>query len=186
MSADMKKSKKSLNNPEIALDTVSRKPKRGRRGVNPHMVFASVFPYTAHLKASWNEIKEPILKAKSAQEIKAIIESTTNTTLKNQLAGIEDKVYEVVHEKKFPTREKAQIRFLAESLAGCYSVSTRRSRDICAEMRLKEKVQTRIIRKEFYIECTCGYQGPAKYGKCARCGTGEIDPSLEYKEIFNE
>jgi hypothetical protein len=36
-----------------------------------------------------------------------------------------------------------------------------------------------IVRREFYIECTCGHRGPAKGGGCPQCGTKRLSPELE-------
>lgn len=80
----------------------------------------------------------------------------------------------VVREKTFPKAQKeAQIRFLGRSCATFGHTSPRRSRDLCEEAERLEKCKPRrgkIIRHEFYIECTCGYEGPAFLGACSRCG----------------
>lgn len=72
-------------------------------------------------------------------------------------------------------RTKSQINFLADSLtvAREYVLG---ARDICAEERNEErnKVEHTIVRREYYIECTCGYEGPALNGACAKCGTQEL------------
>ena len=87
---------------------------------------------------------------------------------------------------KFPKTRQAQINFLADSLAGLGQVSPRRSRDICAEERRKEKHAHHIIRYEYWVECSCGYAGRSRDHACPKCGarilflTGsrlEIDPS---------
>ncbi len=65
---------------------------------------------------------------------------------------------------KFPKTVKAQIRFIGDSLAGLGRVAPRTSRDICAEGRKKQHI---IIRQDYDIECTCGYEGPAKPGALA-------------------
>lgn len=80
----------------------------------------------------------------------------------------------------FPKRDRvSQIRFLAESISGPslagkdnhgkYRMSIRRSRDICVKLHAHPPFQ--IIRQEFYVECTCGYQGPALDGACRQCRT---------------
>jgi hypothetical protein len=68
-------------------------------------------------------------------------------------------------EKKFPKRAMPQIKFLANSLnslAGRPNVEFRTSRDICAKALAEEKARSpyKILRKEFYIECSCGFKGP--------------------------
>jgi len=73
-----------------------------------------------------------------------------------------------------------QIHFLADSVAGQGFVTPRRSREICAEERAKKKYF--IVRREYYIECSCGYKGPALDGACRDCGTWELSPDLMMKE----
>lgn len=69
-----------------------------------------------------------------------------------------------LHDPRFPKRQQARINFLADSLAGLGRVTPRSSRDICARERAKERAKSRhkIIRYEFYVECSCGYKGPAR------------------------
>jgi len=43
-----------------------------------------------------------------------------------------------------------------------------------AEDRKEKRKKHKIIRQEYYIECTCGYEGPAKDGACQGCGTKEL------------
>lgn len=75
---------------------------------------------------------------------------------------------------------QARVNFLADSLAGLDRVSPRRSRDIVAQeyARYRAKTKHRILRHEFYAECSCGYKGPARDNACRKCGA-EIPPSLE-------
>lgn len=86
----------------------------------------------------------------------------------------------VLKEPRFPKRLETQADFLADSIAGLGKVSPRRSRDICEEERKKElrKSRHKILRHEFYVECTCGYQGPACDNACRECGA-QIGFSLE-------
>ncbi len=61
----------------------------------------------------------------------------------------------VIQEKKFPKRRAARINFVADSLAGLDQVTPRRSRDICDQARAIERQAHKIIRYEYYIECSC-------------------------------
>ena len=84
-------------------------------------------------------------------------------------------ILEILPDPKFPiTDRKAQFRFLADSLAGDGVISPRRSRDICAQQRKRREPEGEIIRREFYVECTCGYKGPALNGGCQECGTRQL------------
>jgi hypothetical protein len=86
---------------------------------------------------------------------------------------------ECVKDKKFPKQDRnAQELFMAESLAGDGLVTIRRSRDICQEYRAERKRQGTIICREFYIECTCGYRGPAARGGCPNCGTKKLSADI--------
>lgn len=87
----------------------------------------------------------------------------------------------ILKDRKFPrTNRDAQIRFIAESMAGSGQVSPRRCRDICGEERKRPKY--RITRQEpyLYIECTCGYQGPALYNICPECETQSKFPAAVF------
>jgi hypothetical protein len=81
-------------------------------------------------------------------------------------------IFKSIKETKFPQRAQAQINYIAESVAGRPAVGLRTSRDICGKIRAEERAKStyKIIRKEFYIVCECGYQGPAEYDACRRCG----------------
>ena len=87
-------------------------------------------------------------------------------------------------EGKFPKKNlERKMRHLADSIGGDVLVSPRRSRDICYEYRKlpESKKVGMILRREFYIECTCGYRGPANRGACARCGTNKPSPELQFE-----
>lgn len=76
-----------------------------------------------------------------------------------------------LRDRKFPRRDRnAQEQFIADSLAGDGRVSLRRSRDICQGERSAQKRKGRILRREFYIECSCGFKGPAFRDACPDCG----------------
>jgi hypothetical protein len=92
------------------------------------------------------------------------------------LAGL---ILEVMRERRFPQRRDPRINFLADSVAARGVARPRRSRDICAEERAKQNSKSphKIIRKEFYVECECGYKGPARDDACRKCGA-EIPLSL--------
>ena len=82
-----------------------------------------------------------------------------------------DLIVEVIHDPDFPKkRPDRQIAFFADSLAARGSVSPRRSRDICEQERGREQRAHYIVRREFYVECSCGYSGPALNDGCRTCG----------------
>jgi hypothetical protein len=77
-------------------------------------------------------------------------------------------VLEIVRDKDFPKRTKGQPRFLAESLAGWGVMAPSRARDVCAAER-KKPAPKRILRFEFYIECSCSYSGASRDWACPKC-----------------
>jgi hypothetical protein len=86
-------------------------------------------------------------------------------------------ILKIIHDRRFPrVRAKAQIAFLADSLGAQGAVTPRRSREICAEERTKKSHF--IVRRDFYIGCTCGYEGPALKGACPDCGTMQLAEDL--------
>jgi hypothetical protein len=74
-------------------------------------------------------------------------------------------------EKKRPKQKLTAIyRHLADSIAGEGNVSPRRSRDICDRLRRQEIKASQIVRREFHVKCSCGYEGPAFRDACPKCG----------------
>jgi hypothetical protein len=169
----MTKHKNTALKPEKALDTFSRKRPRGRpRKVIPSEISGRAQNYRGILNQVWDPLW-PLLKPAQTREdvIRAFAEGARPYTneFMPALAGL---VLEVMRDRRFPERPEPQINFLADSLAGLGRVRPRRSRDICAEERTKEgpKSPHNIIRKEFYIECECGFKGPARDDACRKCG----------------
>ncbi len=174
--AEMPIRKKQRTKGKKALDLIFEKPKRGRpaaicpsevrnRGDNYRLIFGQI----------WNVVGQPLLKAQTEQEVLQALEKDSRYA--PEFRADATLILEVLRERKFPKRRNAQIGFLADSLAARGVTSARRSRDICERER-NEKVHY-IKRQDFYIECTCGYKGPALYGKCLKCGTEKIHPALD-------
>jgi hypothetical protein len=89
-------------------------------------------------------------------------------------------ILEWVLEGKFPkTNLERKMRHLADSIAAEGFLTPRRCRDVCLEERKRQAQLGMIFRREFYIECTCGYRGPAKGGGCPQCGTKRLSPEIE-------
>ena len=112
------------------------------------------------------------MKAESEEEFKRLMGDAPQYVKAKFAPIIFSLVEKVRKDLKFPKKPKTQQVFLAESLAGVGRPSPRRCRDICAEGRKKKHHY--IIRQNFYIECTCGYAGPAKRGACPECGTRTV------------
>lgn len=87
---------------------------------------------------------------------------------------------EWAQEGKFPkTNLERKMRHLADSVAAEGFLTPRRCRDVCLEERKRQAQLGMILRREFYIECTCSYRGPAKGGGCPQCGTYRLSPEIE-------
>ena len=134
--------------------------------------------------ARWNapstsKLGGPLLAAKTEEEVKAAFEEYGSSYADNFVPGKVSDILSLMRDPKFPKRNETQINFLADSLGGRPNLSLRRSRDICEQDRAKQrrKLKYKIIRNEFYIECTCGYKGAALDNACRNCGA-EIPVSI--------
>jgi hypothetical protein len=159
----------------------SKKQGRGRpRKIDPSTVVGAADTYRLWLPQLWPKLGPRLLAARSSGEV--------TTALRELAAGISASlvpysqlILDIVRDAKFPmARPASQIHFLADSLGGQGFVTPRRAREICAAAR--SKVRHVIVRREYYIECSCGYTGPALDGVCRDCGTGELSWDLISKE----
>ncbi len=168
VSAKMAKTEKPPKKVKKPLDTFSQKRGRGRPGVRASEISGRAHNYHLIFSQIWDVVGGSLLGAKRMEDV---IKALEPTHYKEEFATIASLVLQVLHDPKFPKRREAQINFLGDSLAGRGLISPRRSRDICEQERAKERAKSRhrIIRKEFYIECSCGYKGPARDNACRRC-----------------
>ena len=118
----------------------------------------------------------PLIAAQTDEKVIEAFQSCAKPYDQHFVPRLAKDILAVKMEKKFPKRAMPQIKFLANSLAGRPNVEFRTSRDICAKALAEEKARSpyKILRKEFYIECSCGFKGPAQNDACRKCGT-EID-----------
>ncbi len=176
----MQKRRKLTRKPEKALDAFSEKRGRGRPvKIQRSWVTGRAQNYRTILAAVWPKLSGPLLAADTEEQVKAAFESYAQPYTENFVPGFTSDIRALIHDPHFPKRAKAQIGFLADSLAGRPDITARRARDICAEERAIERTKStyEIIRKEFYVECSCGYKGPARDNACRKCGA-EIPLSL--------
>ncbi len=164
-----RESKKARKTAQKPLDRGYGKRGRGRPGVRKSEIQGRAYDYGLSLDQHWDALADPFLKAQSEEEFKRLLEKAPAHVRSKLGPDLFPTVEKIREDPKFPVKVKTQIAFFAESLAGLGRISPRRSRDICAEGR-KKKRHT-IIRQDYYIECTCGYEGPAKHGACPDCGT---------------
>lgn len=162
-----------------------RKRRRGRPGVRKSEIQGRAYDYGLSLDQHWDALAEPFLEAQSEEEFKRLLEKAPEYVRSKLGPDLFPAVEKIREDPKFPVKVKTQIAFFAESLAGLGQISPRRSRDICAEGR-KKKHHT-IIRQDYYIECTCGYEGPAKHGACPGCGAraGIFSPQI-FQELEDD
>jgi hypothetical protein len=153
------------------LDTFSAKRARGRPA---RMRASEILGRAAHYRLIfhqvWDRLWPLLLKARTEVEVKeAFLQGATpyDGQFLPWVAGL---ALQVLRESRFPKRSAAQIGFFADSLAGVGAVTPRRSRDICAQEKAREKRTHRIISYEFWIECSCSYKGQSRDHACPDCG----------------
>jgi hypothetical protein len=128
--------------------------------------------YRGIFKQIWKSLSGPLQSARDAREVTEVFRSHGEPYSQEFVPRLAGDILTVIGEKKFPRKARAQIKFLANSLAGRPNVEPRTSRDICALGLAEEKSRSphRILRKEFYVECSCGFTGPALNNACRKCG----------------
>ena len=171
VSAKMAKRKKARQKRKTALDTSFERRGRGRP---PRMKASEVcgraYNYRIIFGQLWDKIGNRLLGAETTD---GIVQTLAETSYDREFESLAPLILNVVHEPDFPRRDNnAQVNFLADSLAARGELTARTSRDICARERAKEAAQSsyEIIRYEYYIECSCGYKGPARDNACRKCG----------------
>lgn len=154
--------------------------RRGRPSKIPaSTVFGRAENYRGILTQIWEKLSNPIAAAQNEEEIIAALWDPGQGYVREFMPWAPSGILAVIRDPKFPKTAKAQPGFLADSLGGWPTVTPRTSRDICARERAKQRRKSphHIIRKEYYVECSCGYKGPARDNACRKCGA-EIGFSL--------
>jgi hypothetical protein len=158
--------KKTANNP---LDRFSGKRGRGRPvTVVPSAVRGRADNWRVSLARFWSDLEAPLLAAQTADDVATAFEKALPGN--NEFPPHAQLFFRVLKDPKFPKRKKARINFLADSTAGVGLVTPRRSRDICTEERAVDAERHQILRYEYWIECSCGYQGVSQGHSCKECG----------------
>lgn len=176
-----KKSRKSRGKKGIkTLDAFS---KRGRPSLLPQeTVTGRASNYERELNEVWETLESPLLNSKTSDDVTEAFKKFARFCAEDFVPRLSSDILLLLNDSDFPQRALPRTRFLARSLGGRPALSFRRSRDICEEVDLKEKKGKsphRILRREFYIECSCGYRGPALNDGCRKCGAQPLLP-LEY------
>jgi len=118
----------------------------------------------------WDSLWPSLSKAQTVDDVTVALQNAR--PYDREFAPWASMILTLLNDSSFPKRQWARINFLADSLAGLGVVSPRRSRDICAEERVKSKRAHHILRYEFYVECSCGYKGHSENHACRKCGAG--------------
>jgi hypothetical protein len=167
------KSKERRTSRKKGLDDVSAKAPRGRPPrVDAPAIRSRADYYRVAFARVWDRTRTALICANKEEDIvKAVIglQESGNDVEARLIAWLAPHLLRVLRDPKFPTQTRAQINFLADSVAAHGIVSSRRARDICGRQR-SEKPAHYIRRIEYYIECSCGYSGPSRDHACPKCG----------------
>ena len=160
---------------------VSPKPKKRQSSVSsrgrgrpprvpPELLGSRADYIESSLKQVWNTLGPGLLAAKTVADVAEAFEQGATPYIGQVVSPDWYKlVLTVLNERRFPKTKNAQVGFLAKSVAGWGEISARRSRDITETERKKNRVRNRILRYEFYVECSCGYKGQSMNHACPEC-----------------
>ena len=163
-----------------SLSTNPTKNQRGRPRKTPwEGVTGRASNYEFQLSEVWARLEIPLSGARTADEVTAAFREFAEPYAGEFVPRLSPDILSLLNDPDFPKRANPRIKFLARSLAGRSPLSFRTSRDICEKAAALERIKSphRILRREFYIECSCGYQGPARDNACRKCGA-QPSPSL--------
>jgi hypothetical protein len=161
------------------LDAFSRKAinqsKDGRGRPNllpPDTVTGHAFNFEFQLNEVWESLEKHLLNSKTSDEVTEAFKKFAGPYDREFVPRLSSDILLLLNDPDFPQHPLPRTRFLARSLAGRPVLSFRRSRDICekADRKDKRKSPHHLLRREFYIECSCGYRGPALDDCCRKCG----------------
>lgn len=179
------KRKKTTKQRGIALDTLRANSRRGRP---PRMRASEIYGRAENYRTQFWERRydkrtKQMVRDHPAEWAELLSSASTEDELRKaldgapgyiqmQFANFLPLILSIIKEKTFPKTTAARLDYLADSLGGLREVSTRRSRDVCGRERAKQRVKSpyQILRHEYYIECSCGYKGPARDDACRKCG----------------
>jgi hypothetical protein len=170
-SAKVKKRARARKTVTNALDKVlGKKPKGRPRKIEPSWVRGKADNYRDIFDLIWDHIWPGLSKATTQQEAIQAIARPEVGGYALDLIRQADLILRVVRDPKFPKRQrKAQIKFMADSIAAYGVVTPRSSRDICEKERARIEKVHRILSYEFYIRCSCGYKGKSRNHACPKC-----------------
>lgn len=165
--------KKGTHRAPIVHDSFSTKRPRGRPiKIEPGTVIGRADSCRYQLKQVWSQLEGPLVTAQTEDEVKAALETYAPVYARSYVPFQVADILALIHDKQFPKDSEARINFLADSLGGRSTLTFRSSRDVCGRERAKQRAESpyQILRHEYYVECSCGYKGPARDGACRKCG----------------
>lgn len=174
ISAKARKHAKAAQQANFSLDTVSENRPRGRPvKIKANWVRGRADNYRLILNQIWDRVAPQLLKAQTYEDVVASFEGSDIGAYELEFVQLADLIFKVLKELKFPKQNrKAKIHFLADSIGGHGLVTPRSSRDICQKERTRIKRVHRILRYEYWIECSCGYKGRSLNHACPKCEAG--------------
>ncbi len=170
-SAKTYKQKQARQTTNFSLDKESQKRPRGRPvKIQASWVRGRADNYRWIFHQIWDHIWPALSKAQTQQEAIQSFARPEVGSYALDLIRMADLILQVAQDPKFPKhKRKAQINFMADSIAAHGVVTPRSSRDICERERARIKRVHHILRYEYYVECSCGYQGPSRNHACPEC-----------------
>lgn len=186
----MPKLKKATRKRKKALDRFAAKRLKDSKIARPHDLYAIKRPRGRpakiaastvigradncryQLKQVWKDLEGPLLAAQTKDEVKIALETHAPVYASSYVPFQVADMLALIHDKRFPKESEARINFLADSLGGRSTLTFRSSRDVCGRERARQRAKSpyQILRHEYYVECSCGYKGPARDGACRKCG----------------
>lgn len=136
----------------------------------PRQILGRAENYRWIFNQIWDRLWPLLELSECADDVTKAFERAANPYQTEFVPAFSSVVLWTMRDVDFPKRKEPQINFMADSLAGLGSVSPRRSRDICQEQRDLINRTHRILRYEYYVECSCGYKGRSRDHSCPRCG----------------
>jgi hypothetical protein len=181
ISAKLRSGQKTANR---AL-TASEETRGRKRRIHPENVVRAANDLFKLLEFCKNQIDWGKLQIAKTEEAAALAFERVAPPYRERLNLWVAAIPEWALEGKFPkTNLERKMHHLADSIAAEGFLSPRRCRDVCLEERKRQEQLGMILRREFYIECTCSYRGPAKGGGCPQCGTNRLSPQIELDYPF--
>jgi len=159
LSAKLRRRKKEIKELKKELDSLPGGFHKGR----PPRVFAEDIVgradnYRGIFEQVWSDLWPLLSKAKTEEETVKALQIGAKVYYEKSDIWSPKLVLSILRDPKFPKTRDAQVNFFADSLAGLGDITPRYSRDVCLKERARKKREHHILRFEFRIECSCGFQ----------------------------